>query len=759
MNKNYIVIFLLLLSVETFCIDSLHVEGENFVNDRGEIVRLWGVNVVAFYPDHQTAIKFAENLAAHGINCVRWHHMLRYSSDWNWNSGIYALVTYDNDSRTPNAEAWDRFDFLNAELEKRGIYIMLSGHWTREYLPGDVDILQTDTQDRTEWMNAMQSLNELPWDHSIDKRKMLVTFDERCARLDEEFIEYLLNHENPYMNNLKYKDNPQVLTFEMLNEFSSEYTIYMGNRFDNSGLEYWHDKLQQKFDQYCDSIGVSKFTIYDPVTSAQERARSDFLIKLDRDYFTRIKEFIMSLNPTNNMNITFSNLWRGERSAELLSEVASYIEDHIYPDPFVVGQREDFVYQLSNYLFQSGKPYVVGELNMYEWDVPAMRNHRTMLYLTAAVYGAFHNWSGIVWFAWNHGDRYVNSDGLGVYSALEPPDDVIIGGIIHDESVRAHFRTAGTIFKRGLVSTSIDPKVLWVDETYMPYYPWPVPPMYKFKPGWQNIHSIRKMYGDKPADQDNSPMMTENPPHPYISDTGEILMDTTKKQISFSTDKAEGFSGYLNDGTPQNLNVLSFSETEGFATVMIVAADDKDFSASDSLIVSRTYLLNGQTTNGPNITLSQLKPESGSYKWYIKYTKPQNGGNTYKLLPMNAQGKIELPNTNWVECELIYSDQITSVKDNESRKLGKGELKFYPNPFYGAATVELTAFESPVTIRIFDVLGQLIYEKKLNEKIGSGEKVTFRIDSKELNLNNSGIFFISVNNGKTKHVKKIINLR
>ncbi len=257
-----LVILFFATQLKIVAIEPLHKDGKNFKNSQNEIVKFWGVNLVAFYPDHTTAINFAENLASRGINLVRWHHMLLDGSDWNWKSGIKGLVTFDGDTRTPDAEAWDRFDFLNAELEKRGIYIMIAGEWSRTYLPGDVDILTTNDQDRSDWMAAMQTLNDslnyynpdnndAGWGRWIDKLKMLVTFDERCALLNEEAIERLLEHENPYMNNIKYKDSPQVITFEVINEFSSEYTIYMGNRYDgyNAELDYWDNKLQNKFAQ------------------------------------------------------------------------------------------------------------------------------------------------------------------------------------------------------------------------------------------------------------------------------------------------------------------------------------------------------------------------------------------------------------------------------------------------------------------------------------------------------------------------------
>jgi hypothetical protein len=644
-------------------IEPLHRDGQEFKNSQGEVVRLWGVNVLAYYPDHQTATRFAENLASRGINAIRWHHMLRPSEDWIWHSDIRGLVTFDGDSRTPDPEAWDRFDFLNAELERRGIYIMVGVHWSRElYLPDDADILQTDPEDRAGWIAGHAELNRMEWSDVIDKRKMLATFDERCALIDEESISYLLEHENPYLDNLKYKDNPQVVAIEVINEFSSEYTIYMGNRFDSPdypGLAYWDDKLQAAFASFCEAEEIAPFNLYEAAAPEQYRARSDFLMKLDRDYFERIKGEIASHNPSNDASIEYSSLWRGERSAELHFDGATRTEDHVYGDPYVVASEEDFIYQLSNQLTQADKPYVVGEINMDEGGYTFMRPQRTMMYMTAAVYGSLHNWAGLVWFAWNHGDRYIAADGWGEFESQEPDDEYLIGDLLQDAMVVDHFRTAGTIFRRGLVATSADPETMWVEDSYLPYYGWPVPPTEQYQPGWQCISSVRKMYGPIPAEQYTAPFMIEDPSAPLRSDTGQITKDPAREQLTFSAPQAEGFSGVLGASAPADLRVIDMEQSSGFATVMLVADDAHSLEQSESLLLSRTYLVDGTDTPGPTLLLRNLKPESGGYGWHVQYTRPRTlyEGTGLHELSQDATGDLRIPDTSWRECELVYRER------------------------------------------------------------------------------------------------------
>ncbi len=657
----FFVLFPLVFPTLASAIEPLHRDGQDFRNTQDELVRLWGVNVLAYYPDHETATRFAENLASRGINSVRWHHMLRPSEDWIWNSDIRGLVTFDGDSRTPDLEAWDRFDFLNAEFERLGIYIMVGVHWSRElYLPGDADILVTNTQDRLDWIAGQAELNGMWWSDAIDKRKMLATFDERCALIDEESVSYLLEHENPYLSGQKYKDNPQVVALEVINEFSSEYAIYMGNTFDDPaypGLSYWDNKLQTQFADFCVGEGISPFNLYQADSDIRYQARSDFLMKLDQDYFDRIKAQVALHNPTNDMSIIFSSLWRGERSAELHFNGATHTEDHVYGDPYVVGGKQDFIHDLSSYLPQADKPYIVGEINMDEGQYTTWRPHRTMMYVAATVYGSLHNWAGLTWFAWNHGDRYIAADGWGQFEAQEPDDEYLIGSLVQDAMVGDHLRTLGTIFKNGLVASSIDPKVMWVENSYLPYYGWPVPPIEQYQPGWQSISSVRKMYGPIPGGQSTAPFMIQDPAAPLHSDTGQITKDIIREQLTFSAPQAEGMSGMLDANSPADLRVIEIDQTGGFATVILASVDADDLEQSESLILSRTFLQNGNDISGPTLTLRGLKPETTEKSWFVRYTRPRGvfEGTGLNELSQDLSGNLDIPDTGWRECELVYA--------------------------------------------------------------------------------------------------------
>lgn len=634
----------------------LTISGDQYRDPQGQPVRLWGVNAVAFFPNRAMADGYAQKLADMGVNCVRWHHLQRPSLDWNTKSRITALSTYETDSRTPDALAWERFDYLNARLRERGIYIMLSAEFSRKYHPGDVAVMPVNTTDDAAWADAMTSLNSSapygptePWRFAIDKRKMLHVFDERVARLSEEFLGELLDHVNPYTG-LSYGDDPQVIAVELLNEFSSEYVIAAGNRYEKTingvnELAYWNDALLQKWSAYATANGVTVGDFYAPSTNAQREARSDFLDGLDRDYAQRIKTLVTGLGYSKP--VVFSNLWRGERPLKTNAEENTHIEDHTYSDPFIVDGPDDWVRRVGRSVV-AGKPFFIGEINQREgsehWSTDDPR--RTMLPATLATYAAHHGWSGFAWFAMNHGDDNIDFIGRGANLSRNRS----LGSLINDQMQLDHMATASRIFRRGLFTRSTSPITLWVDN---PIWQWTynglVVQKYNYAAGWQSVNEIRKAFGTKPPGQDTAPFMTGSPSGtPLVSDTAQIRKNTTRKQLTGAAPQAEVFSGNLDASAPAGLQRIQINNTSGFATVMLVSDDAEALTVSRHLLVSRTHITSGGAdVAGPGLTLNGLRAPTGGEFW--RFTAVD--GTSQTLTP--SGGALALPTTgDWRQAEL-----------------------------------------------------------------------------------------------------------
>ena len=620
-------------------IERLTVKGNAFVNSQGQPIRLWGVNLVALYPTMQQAQHIASELANHQFNLARPHHMMRPSRDWVWGSKIFTLNDYEQgNTRKPNKEAWDRFDYLNAQLKEKGIYLMFAGRWSRTYLPYDVDVLDTTEEDAAKWIMAMDELNKRHWKKNIDARKLLPLVDERCAALDSEFIKQTLTHVNPYTK-VAYVDDPQVLTYEITNEYSSEYVLICHNDLPR----YFQDKLVAMWNTFAKDAGLAEAgDLYNARTDEQKKVRADFFRNLDEQYFIKVKKMMRDLGYQGA--ITYSNLWRGESALQMHAEHADYIEDHAYVNPRVADSREDFMYSKAKTIL-ADKPYILGEFNESEWKTKTEGPYRSQLALAAAAYGVHQGVDGFVWFAWQHGDRDLDKDG----NAKKPSRDPHIGTMVADNMMRDHMRTAGMLYRNGLVDPAKKQIRFTVGKPHVGAdYNALMKPKNQFKPGYQSIHAFGKTFDEPSPVMITKSWMRSEPDSPIVSDTNQIIKDLNAKQLKVIAPKAEAFSG---DMAGSDVNVqyqhLSLGKQSGFATVILIAADNQPITQSKHLIISRTILDDKQAeVDALPISIKQV---SGSNVQF-KITRPQS-----QVLELKADAKmtVTLPDTGWHEAELI----------------------------------------------------------------------------------------------------------
>ncbi|MDA3798908.1 MAG: hypothetical protein PF692_07500 [Kiritimatiellae bacterium] len=638
-------------------IEQLKPSGDNFVNADGEIVKLWGVNLVALYPNHEDAVKIADRMADFEMNVARPHHMLRPSRDWVWGSQISALNKYQDNTIDPDEEAWDRFDFLNSELKNRGIYLMFALRWSRSYRPGDVKILKTDAADEKAWVDAMTEQNKRHWKETMDSNKLLPFIDERAALIDERFAKDLLTHKNPYTG-LIYAEDPQILTIEMVNEYTSEYTLICGNTLP----KYFQDKLTAKWSEFAEANGLENATnIYKVKTAKEIEVRGKFFRDLDEQRFMKMQALCTKYGYKGA--ITFSNLWRGDANADSSEKFNTYIEDHLYQTPMVMESKDDFTLSKTQSKIKD-KPFILGEINISEWGDSAKRDaqYRSLMMLATVAYGSFQDWSGIVWFAWQHGDRNLGADGLGknlgrIHS---------LGDMYQDEMNQDYLRTCGIIFRKGFIKPSVEPIAINLDiPTYAKDYNSLMNVANPVAAGWQSIHGFSTSYKNPQlaAKQNNAFWKVAEPQGDIlVSDTGEITKNIAQRQLSVSAPMTECFGGFLSDKTPLGLKHLQFENTNGFATVIMVSNDDKTITESENLILSRTYLDDdGNEIDGLKIKIKGLKKPADGKRWYIKLMRPVDVSTALTAFTKSEyfdlvtnESSIILPDNVWYECELLY---------------------------------------------------------------------------------------------------------
>ncbi len=208
----------------------LRAQGENFVDERGQTVRLWGVNLNfgGAFPDKETAPKIAGRLAKFGFNAVRFHHIDGLPAPAGLWKGSVSRLDWPNEI---DAVQLDRLDFFASELIKRGIYLDFNLHVARK------------TTERDGFLDA----GKLP-----EKDKGIAYFDDRLFARNREFARTLLTHVNPYTARA-YKDEPGVCAVEVDNE-SSLLQLWLDGKLGDLPPTYgetlrsgWNDWVRTKY--------------------------------------------------------------------------------------------------------------------------------------------------------------------------------------------------------------------------------------------------------------------------------------------------------------------------------------------------------------------------------------------------------------------------------------------------------------------------------------------------------------------------------
>lgn len=646
------------LSVWSASVDlpRLELKQGHFTNSSGVQERFWGMNLVSAFPTHEESDALADNLASLGVNLVRPHHLMRQSKDWVWRAPCAALMKYETDSRTPDPEAWDRFDYLNAALRKRNIRLVLSLHYSRKFLPGDAAI--DPSGDAAAWADAVGELNNWSWQKAIDPVKLLPVIDRRARLVQKEFAQTLLNHRNPYTGKT-YGEDAQVLYLELLNESSLEYALICNNTFP----DYFERELQAAWTSFAQKAGLENPGNFRQAKDKNTlRIRAQFFRSFEDDYFRDMRAFLRGLG--SQVPVTCVNLWRGNDVLAANAEIGDVIEDHLYVDSLVVREAGDWLDMMARTRVD-GKPHIIGEFNHTENQDLARRDAyaRPMLMLSAAAYGAFLGLDGFVWFAYNHGDRNLASDGWSKAEQRVPS----LGDMASDGVMLDHLATCSALFRSGLLKPSIHPqqREITVPVNASNYNELmadaQIPPA-----GALSVHAYSKHFSRgaaasaAPAVADVSANEGE-----FVSDTGEIVRDIQKKQLSVSAAGAEAFSGFLSAGFPARFSHLQCTETNGFATIISVSLDGKLLSESGRIIISRTWMDEaGIDKPGLGVVMKDLR-KSASGGWSMLVRRPRLAGAVLRdlagldtvPLKQGTDGTVTLPRGTWTQVELIWSEK------------------------------------------------------------------------------------------------------
>ena len=377
-----------------------------FENAPEKRIRFFGTNIVyhANFPDRETAVRIADELARNGCNLARFH----------LNDDLMLKKDAANSLDIDPAQL-DKLEFLAARLKERGIYFTIDLYGCRRFRKGDGPELFGE-----------------PAPMAMKYVSLLVP-----AALEnlKEFSRRWLTHVNPYTGTA-WKDEPAIAFINLLNEDDAESVWQRSEPFRQRFLEAFRRETGRKELEIAPGDPPREFIAY------LNRVQSGVLDELTG--FVRnelgMKTLITSLNSAHRPAVVplrakfdlvdnhqyhdhprYSPNYRLPWHFRQVSAIST-----VLPDPWRVTPTRIY-----------GKPFVMTEYNFCHPNV--FRSEGGPL---TAAYASLQDWDGLVHYRWasDEGEREIMGDfRLGAFSGNTDPLNLCVNRII------------AFVFRRGLV--------------------------------------------------------------------------------------------------------------------------------------------------------------------------------------------------------------------------------------------------------------------------------------------------------------------
>jgi len=562
--------------------------GDGFGFAGGKSVRFWGVNLVgsANFPSHEEADQLAELLAQLGVNITRHHHL-----DAAWSKPN--IFGNGPSTRKLDSTSLERFDYLIAALQKRGIYQFFDMLVSRQ--PGAADGVTAPS-------DVMPGF------------KIEGEFSPQLIDLQLEFIEQFMGHQNPYTHRT-YAREPALALIDIINEDSlfwmheqgefgidtPEYRALLGKLFGvwltklvpggRAAIERrWRpdasggDGLLPSEDPAAGKIdAVVQFTgdEHRHVSRARAKDTLRFYYETSLSYFRRIEAKLRQLG--YRALVAGSNHWVEMPVDAYLNAQLDFIDRHAYwAHPLGGwGYRPEISWNPESMLKDTGLG-VVGSLASRrvkglpfapsEWQAAAPNDYRQEGVLAVGAYAALANFSPLQ-FAFSH-DRDHHPENVERLSSnfdlLEQP------------TMLAAWPAVSLLFHRQDVAESKDEAVLRIDEAsvFQPLFRAGVPKelarLGKTGLGFGQGQSFEQLTG----------LVTSRIEAGVArANGGELVHDALHGTLLVDTARSQAFAGFRPAQAVKLQNVELELESP-FAVVIVTALDDAPIAESKRLLVS-----------------------------------------------------------------------------------------------------------------------------------------------------------------------------
>jgi hypothetical protein len=555
----------------------VRAQGAHLVTGDGKRIRFWGVNVTdwskgsVMIPSKDDAPLWAATLARFGVNCVRFQFL-----DLPTPRGL--IDGKRDDTRALDAEAFDREDFLIAELEKRGIYINFNLLVGRPFKAGD------GVQD-------YQKIRE--------GAKGISLYDPRIIELQKEYAKELLAHSNPYTK-LEYRNDPAVAMVEINNENALWVgahgpTPYYDHELDDLYNAWLKKNLgAEELKKLREIAGVSGD---DPVPLLQGRAQietapkdrfyaeSRFFLDTQRGYWEDMRDYLTKSLGVKSLIMTTADHGHTSSGYPLLLATSSFDtnDGHTYwqhdwenkiKAPMVNDPLNSTVVELSRTAV-AGKPYTVSEVNN-----PFPNDWASEGIPILAAYGDFQDWDAIIWYTFEPKASLDWKPYIGdaFDLSLDPVKmpQLAAGALMF---LRADVSSANSTVLRSYTREQIFDSALLIPATDRPYFT----PGFPLAVPLEHESRIESLDGAPVA-----PFAAPKVTNPIVSDTGQLAWYNSSAMtglVTIDTPRSQALIGFVRANGKSVTNLLADVQNR-FCTIAIASLESQPISRASKLLLT-----------------------------------------------------------------------------------------------------------------------------------------------------------------------------
>jgi hypothetical protein len=444
-----------------------------FANLPGKAQRFYGTNLVggAHVMSHEQSQELADRLCRSGYNSVRYHH---YAN---------AVFKPENGCSTQlNPDKMEQFDFLFAELKKRGIYTTTDvfssrGVYASEIWDGEEDRLMPFREFRPH-----------------------IAINDKALENVKAFARNFFGHRNPYTG-LSYAEDPSLAWICLVNE-GNNLPSADDQRAYQAWLDAWNQWLLDKYGSVAkrnaawgaDAPARLTSLHWSPSTAlvaAEWRDFELFQVELQTRLYENLAAFMRDELGCQALLTSMNHSWHNARGA-MVREHFDYVDLHFYVDhpAFLPGKRWQLPSSSRNdnlvktgiiggtlqaFGRHYGKPFTITEFN---YSAPGQ--YRGVGGILTGCLGALQDWSGIWRFAYSHGRNNIFKPGsMRYFDTVSDPLNL------------AAERAAVCLYLRGDLATAEKSIAISMPEDYLERCA--TFPLVNISPRWQKLVSLARV--------------------------------------------------------------------------------------------------------------------------------------------------------------------------------------------------------------------------------------------------------------------------